>query len=132
MEKRKVSYEELLGLVKKPILHPPPEPVHDGTPMTSDERGAELPESIMSSTLNDAPLDAQNKLSLDFNKIANSSDFQRFIIYLAKKIAPLSFKGVSTRVSEKVMTQQFNRKRAEYIECMKELKEVLKKRNERK
>ena len=69
MEKRKVSYEELLGLVKKPILHPPPEPVHDGTPMTSDERGAELPESIMSSTLNDAPLDAQNKLSLDFNKL---------------------------------------------------------------
>lgn len=73
-----------------------------------------------------------SEMDLDFNAIARSSDFQRFIIFLAKKITPGIFKGVNTRKSNIVMISQFNQKKADYRAVMSELKEVLRKRNENK
>ena len=75
-----------------------------------------------------APKIVEEEMDLNFNKIANSSDFQRFIIYLAKQISPELFKGVSTRVSAPKMKQQFNQKRAEYKLVMTELKQKLEER----
>lgn len=92
-----------------PNLNPPPLPyVIDDVYKTIVEKG--IPKIDM---------------DLDFNSIANSSDFQRFIVFLAKKITPDLFKGVSTRVSATKMKQQFNTKRADYKLVMNELKEKL-------
>lgn len=65
---------------------------------------------------------------LDFNKIANSSDFQRFVVYLMKQTVPGLFTKVSTRVPAEKMIKQFNSTRADYKLVMNELKEKLAKR----
>lgn len=81
--------------------------------------------------LHPPPEVAKGDMDLDFSAIANSSDFQRFIVFLAKKITPGLFKGVNTRVTGEVMKQQFNSKRGDYKLVMKELKEKLKERREK-
>lgn len=73
----------------------------------------------------------KSDMELDFYAIANSSDFQRFIVFLAKKITPGLFSGVSTRATGSKMKQQFNDTRADYRLVMKELKEKLKERREK-
>ena len=73
----------------------------------------------------------KREMDLDFNSIANSSDFQRFIVFLAKKITPGLFNGVSTRATSTKMKQQFNETRADYRLVMTELKEKLKERREK-
>ena len=74
------------------------------------------------------PPEVKTDMELNFNDIANSSDFQRFVVFLAKQITPGLFKGVSTRVTSVEMKRQFNDKRADYRLVMTELKEKLKER----
>ena len=47
-------------------------------------------------------------MDIDFDAISRSSDFQRFIIFLAKKIAPDVFKGIRTRTTNVKMSTDFN------------------------
>ena len=77
------------------------------------------------------PPEAKGDMDMDFYAIANSSDFQRFIVFLAKKITPGLFSGVSTRATSTKMKQQFNDTRGDYRLVMVELKEKLKERKER-
>ena len=65
---------------------------------------------------------------LDYDKIANSSDFQRICVMIAKMINPEFFKSVSIRVSQPVMKEQLDNKISEYREVVNELKIVLAKR----
>lgn len=100
------TYEELLGLAKRePIV------------------------KVALERLNPPPVEKRD-MDLDFYSIANSSDFQRFIVFLAKKITPGLFSGVSTRATSIKMKQQFNNTRADYRLVMSELKEKLKERRE--
>ncbi len=100
------TYEELLGLAKKePIV------------------------KVALERLSPPPV-VKSDMELDFYAIANSSDFQRFVVFLAKKITPGLFNGVSTRVTGSKMKQQFNDTRADYRLVMTELKEKLKERSE--
>lgn len=105
-------------------LHPPVE-VGEKT-VHQDDREVRVLCGSPSEDANSKPTD----MGLDFYAIANSSDFQRFIVFLAKKITPELFKGVSTRVTSSVMKEQFNDTRADYRLVMAELKEKLKERRE--
>ena len=71
-----------------------------------------------------------SKLALDFSYLTNNSSFQRSIIEFIKKYIP-GFENVNHRASKEVMTKQFNQNMINYKLVMEELKEVLKKRNER-
>lgn len=115
--------EEILHPEKKELHPPPPQSIVGGESVSrrAHNEGSDLQEPYKDS--------ADSTLAIDFNSIAQSSDFQRFIIYLAKKITPDIFRGVSTRVSNVRMVEQFNEKKADYRLVVKELKEVLRKRN---
>lgn len=71
--------------------------------------------------------------TIDFNKIANKSYFQRFIQELFKDIIPEQFKGVDFRVSKEKAVEIFDEKISEirrgsagdYKKCMNELNEKL-------
>lgn len=67
-------------------------------------------------------------ISIDFNRIARSSDFQRFIVGLFKTVMPEQFRSVRTRVSKEVMSNQFNTNLQNYRDVITELKGVLAKR----
>ena len=92
--------------------------------------GPEIPKIVEVSMdrLRPPPPVEKREMDLDFNSIANSSDFQRFIVFLAKKITPGLFSSVSTRATGSKMKQQFNDTRADYRLVMLELKEKLKER----
>lgn len=77
------------------------------------------------------PTTIDQETGLDYDKIANSSDFQRICVMIAKMINPEFFKSVSTRVSQPVMKKQLDNKISEYREVVSELKEVLAKRKAR-
>ena len=68
----------------------------------------------------------EDSINIDFEGIAKSSDFQRFIVYLVKKATPF-FKGVPTRKSNKVMVQKFNQKLVDFGNVINEFKTKVKK-----
>ena len=90
------------------------------TPVTKEAPKAPKEEPIKSSTI-------------DFNKIANKSYFQRFIQELMKDIIPEQFKGVDFRVSKDKALKIFDEKIGEIRRgsegamklVVKELKEKL-------
>ena len=76
------------------------------------------------------PIESQTFRGIDFNRIANLSTFQRFIIEAIKITIP-GFKGVPSRGKKEFMAKEFNSRVNDYRNVINELNEVLKKRNAR-
>lgn len=74
-------------------------------------------------------LDSKTFMGIDFNRIANLSTFQRFIIEAIKITIP-GFKGVPSRGKKEIMAKEFNSRVNDYRNVINELNEVLKKRRE--
>lgn len=72
---------------------------------------------------------ALEKRGIDFSYLTNNSSFQRAIIEFIKKFVP-GFENVKHRGSREIMRESFDQNANNYRNVMKELKEVLKKRNE--
>ena len=75
-------------------------------------------------------VDSKTFRGIDFNRIANLSTFQRFIIEAIKITIP-GFKGVPSRGKKEFMAKEFNSRVNDYRNVINELNEVLKKRNAR-
>ena len=75
-------------------------------------------------------IDSKTFRGIDFNRIANLSTFQRFIIEAIKITIP-GFKGVPSRGKKEFMAKEFNSRVNDYRDVINELNEVLKKRNVR-
>lgn len=127
MPEKKVTYEELLG-IKKPT----------GENMDKGDSVGELNPSVALRASVPIPVVLKpppeiiipTELGINFNRIANLSTFQRFIIE-AIKISVPGFEGVPSRGKKEVMAIKFNQRIADYRDVMKELKEKFKERNER-
>ena len=67
--------------------------------------------------------------TIDFSYLTNNSSFQRAIMEFIRKFVP-GLEDLKVRGNKEVMKQSFNENANNYRNVMKELKEVLKKRNE--
>lgn len=65
----------------------------------------------------------QEEFFIDFNKIANNSSFQRFIVEAIKMCVP-QLKGVSARTSKEVMNKDFTNKINEIDTAIKLKQEI--------
>lgn len=75
----------------------------------------------------DVPID---ELDIDFNRVANLSSFQRFLIEFIKQQFPNAFKSVDPRASKKVTAKEFNKRKQYMRDCMGEFQGLLNKRKE--
>lgn len=116
---------EAFDVWKKKQLHPPHAPTEAMKKVANDRVKAKI---IAEKSSEYVPL----TMNIDFEAIAKTTDFQRFIIFLAKKIMPGAFLGVSTRTNKAQMTKQFNQSQIDYTLVMNEMKQVLKLRREKK
>lgn len=73
-------------------------------------------------------LEKKDTLDIDFNRIANLSSFQRFIIEVMKQQFPTAFKKVNPRADKKVMAKEFNKRKQYMRDCMTEFKGLLEKK----
>lgn len=119
------TYEDLLGL-KKIELHPPRAPIVSEQSVRPVVQADKIPERN-GFQIRDSLTDST--LAIDFSYLTNNSSFQRAILEFIKKFIP-GFENIKHRGSKDVMVQSFNENMQNYRECMKELKEVLKKRHE--
>ena len=67
--------------------------------------------------------------TIDFSYLANNSSFQRAIMEFIRKFVP-GLENIKVRGNKEVMKQSFDQNANNYRNVMKELKEVLKKRND--
>ena len=67
--------------------------------------------------------------TIDFSYLTNNSSFQRAIMEFIRKFVP-GLEDIKIRGNKEVMKQSFNANVNNYRNVMKELKEVLKKRND--
>ncbi|KKN60510.1 hypothetical protein LCGC14_0531560 [marine sediment metagenome] len=126
MPKKNISFEELLGITKDPMIKVaikrlrPPREVE--TSVVEAKDGNQL-----SATISHVDTDSKtSEMELDFSYLTNNSSFQRAITEFFKKFA-VGFEKIKVRGTKKQIQDSFSQnKRA----LLLELKEVLKKRND--
>ena len=117
----KKSVKNVKKYVKISELNPPKV---ETSVATSGELGG-----ISEKIPHDSLTDSRTFMGIDFNRIANLSTFQRFIIEAIKITIP-GFKGVPSRGKKEIMAKEFNSRVNDYRNVINELNEVLKKRRE--
>ena len=104
-------------------LHPPRAPVKVEKPVEAVQRGLEPKPAVVRGT------SQHGSNTIDFSYLTNNSSFQRAIMEFIRKFVP-GLENLKVRANKEVMKQSFNENANNYRNVMKELKEVLKKRNE--
>ena len=129
-KKKKVKKEVKMEVKKVKVfdLHPPIGAVKVENAVRAEEGSlvSEVPQRKMILT-KQRELTASK--TIDFSYLANNSSFQRAIIEFIKRFVP-GFENVKHRGSKEVMRKSFDQNANNYRNVMKELKEVLKKRND--
>ena len=116
------------------ILHPERKSLVPPRAPAKDEQEVcegSSPEGIARSVGAPHEISSSKSLAIDFSYLTNNSSFQRAIIEFIKKFIP-GFENIDPRGSKEVVIQNLNQNITNYRDVMKELKEVLKKRNERR
>lgn len=129
MSKLKRDIQSILHPRKIEDLHPPTAP--KSMVSGSLEIGAEgLNQGVLSDPQGRVQIPYSDlKPTIDFNKIANASEFQRFVYWI---LTGETFRGSTKALKMKIRhtSEKINMVRGLPPDILKELKEVLKKRNE--
>ena len=123
----KEDIEKILHPEKK-LLVPPRAPAKDETEGGESNVLGSFDEKALSSSHGTAD---SRSLAIDFSYLTDNSSFQRGIIEFIKKFIP-GFENINPRGSKEVVIQNFNQNISNYRNVMTELKEVLKKKNDRR